>query len=374
METGARPPPPRVSSPRRAPERAPPPEARAGAWRTLLAPLPGLLRRLLAWGRLLGALLPALALQPAAPPRAHALRAAAAAPPAPDGGRLPERRARPAPPGGGPPEGRPLRVGGLELPPPAAAGPALPTPEQDHGYHSLEEEHGLPRAHAGPERAARPACGNRLIDYILGGGPAESGSDGEDAADDGFDSGSSLAESDPEPDAEGLSRCAPGPPGGAPAAEGGPAAGGAEAAARAGADEAESLRLWNAFCRSDDPYDLFNFKAPFRTGRSRRGRRDSAGPPEPGAPSCGAARGPGRARGRRKKVTFFEEVTEYYISGDEDRKGPWEEFARDGCRFQKRIQETEDAIGYCLTFEHRERMFNRLQDTCFKGLDIFEQC
>ncbi|XP_015995656.1 protein phosphatase 1 regulatory subunit 15B isoform X2 [Rousettus aegyptiacus] len=73
-------------------------------------------------------------------------------------------------------------------------------------------------------------------------------------------------------------------------------------------------------------------------------------------------------------VTFLEEVTEYYISGDEDRKGPWEEFARDGCRFQKRIQETEDAIGYCLTFEHRERMFHRLQETCFKGLDVFEPC
>lgn len=74
------------------------------------------------------------------------------------------------------------------------------------------------------------------------------------------------------------------------------------------------------------------------------------------------------------QVTFLEEVTEYYISGDEDRKGPWEEFARDGCRFQKRIQETEEAIGYCLTFEHREKMFNRLQQTCFKGLNVFEQC
>lgn len=167
---------------------------------------------MLAWGRLFDALVPALGLQPAAPPPARRLRAAAAAaaPPAPEGGRLPERRARPALPVGGPPEGRPLRVGGLELPPPAAAARA----EQDPGYHSLEEEvHGLPRAHAGSEHTARPACGNRLIDYILGGGPAESGSDGEDAADDGLDSGSSLAESDPEPDAEGLSRCAPRPPG-----------------------------------------------------------------------------------------------------------------------------------------------------------------
>uniref|UniRef100_A0A5F9CN78 Phosphatidylinositol-4-phosphate 3-kinase catalytic subunit type 2 beta n=1 Tax=Oryctolagus cuniculus TaxID=9986 RepID=A0A5F9CN78_RABIT len=73
-------------------------------------------------------------------------------------------------------------------------------------------------------------------------------------------------------------------------------------------------------------------------------------------------------------VTFLEEVTEYYISGDEDRKGPWEEFARDGCRFQKRIQETEDAIGYCLTLEHRQRVFNRLQETCFERLYVSGQC
>nr|XP_038946638.1 protein phosphatase 1 regulatory subunit 15B isoform X1 [Rattus norvegicus] len=71
------------------------------------------------------------------------------------------------------------------------------------------------------------------------------------------------------------------------------------------------------------------------------------------------------------QVTFLEEVTEYYISGDEDRKGPWEEFARDGCRFQKRIQETEVAIGYCLTFEHRERVFSRLQDHVSKDLLLY---
>ncbi|XP_074833701.1 protein phosphatase 1 regulatory subunit 15B isoform X2 [Carettochelys insculpta] len=74
---------------------------------------------------------------------------------------------------------------------------------------------------------------------------------------------------------------------------------------------------------------------------------------------------------KKKKVTFLEEVTEYYVSSEEDRKGPWEEFARDGCRFQKRIQETEDAIGYCLTVEHRQRIFNRLQETYYKILDVF---
>lgn len=61
------------------------------------------------------------------------------------------------------------------------------------------------------------------------------------------------------------------------------------------------------------------------------------------------------------QVTFLEKVTEYYISSEEDRKGPWEELARDGCRFQKRIQDTERAIGHVLSTEHRLRVLHRFQ-------------
>lgn len=71
------------------------------------------------------------------------------------------------------------------------------------------------------------------------------------------------------------------------------------------------------------------------------------------------------------QVTFLEKVTEYYVSSEEDRKGPWEELARDGCRFQKRIQETEEAIGYCFTTEHRQRVLNRLRESCSKGVEPF---
>ncbi|XP_020311447.1 protein phosphatase 1 regulatory subunit 15B isoform X2 [Oncorhynchus kisutch] len=45
------------------------------------------------------------------------------------------------------------------------------------------------------------------------------------------------------------------------------------------------------------------------------------------------------------------------------RKGPWEELARDRDRFRKRIQETEQAIGYCFSQSHRDTLRANLLST-----------
>ncbi|KAG5835424.1 hypothetical protein ANANG_G00243820 [Anguilla anguilla] len=115
-------------------------------------------------------------------------------------------------------------------------------------------------------------------------------------------------------------------------------------------DEAEGLRLWASFSCAADPYSPLNF----REDRMDSGFSEAMVLPVQAAP-CSA---------KLKKVRFVEEVEVFYASGDEDRRGPWEEFARDRCRFFRRVQETEHAIGYCLAPPFRLSIFNRLYPSC----------
>uniref|UniRef100_A0A3B1JIX4 Protein phosphatase 1 regulatory subunit 15B n=1 Tax=Astyanax mexicanus TaxID=7994 RepID=A0A3B1JIX4_ASTMX len=140
-------------------------------------------------------------------------------------------------------------------------------------------------------------------------------------------------------------------------------------------DEAENLRLWNSFSCSADPYNPLNFQAPTRTQEKARGRckkGTSLGTPvykkeeaeerlDSGFSETAPLQDLGSSRCvRLKKVTFVEEVEEFYASSDEDRHGPWEEFARDRCRFQRRVQEVEETISYCLAPTFRLVIFERL--------------
>ncbi|XP_072522440.1 protein phosphatase 1 regulatory subunit 15B [Salminus brasiliensis] len=143
-------------------------------------------------------------------------------------------------------------------------------------------------------------------------------------------------------------------------------------------DEAENVRLWNSFSCSADPYNPLNFQAQTRTRETARGRCKKGaplGPPvykkeeaedrlDSGFSETASLQGVGSSRCvRLKKVTFVEEVEEFYASSDEDRHGPWEEFARDRCRFQRRVQEVEETISYCLAPTFRLVVFQRLYNS-----------
>ncbi|RVE72671.1 hypothetical protein OJAV_G00043170 [Oryzias javanicus] len=67
-----------------------------------------------------------------------------------------------------------------------------------------------------------------------------------------------------------------------------------------------------------------------------------------------------------KKVRFCDTVEEFFASceeEEEDRQGPWEQMARDRCRFLRRCQEVEQQIAFCLQPQHRLRVYQRLEDS-----------
>ncbi|KAK6470525.1 hypothetical protein HHUSO_G30754 [Huso huso] len=153
-------------------------------------------------------------------------------------------------------------------------------------------------------------------------------------------------------------------------------------------DEAESLKLWNSFSCRGDPYNPLNFMVPISTkqggercsaplsSKQKAGRRA----PSPSmqmeeaeerldsgfSETCHTeqAQKTSKRCGKQKKVMFVDEVEEFYASCDEDRRGPWEELARDRCRFLRRVQETEDTVGCCLAPAHRQKVFERLYEKC----------
>lgn len=158
---------------------------------------------------------------------------------------------------------------------------------------------------------SRPACANKLIDYIMGGACSgeeseeeeeEQGWDGDEENDDGFDSEGSLSGSETASQEEESTHlwnsfCSldpynlqnftaviqtagseakkelPGEPNGeedvvdsSPWTE---SSGEEDDWDSSGLDESENLKLWNSFCNLEDPYNPFNFKAQFQTAEKK---------------------------------------------------------------------------------------------------------
>ncbi|XP_037534932.1 uncharacterized protein LOC119412028 [Nematolebias whitei] len=162
-------------------------------------------------------------------------------------------------------------------------------------------------------------------------------------------------------------------------------------------DEAESLRLLSSFSCSSDPYSPLNFQGPLRTHGPPRplaktkvvsntapqasvynltsapeykkdeaadDRLDSGFSEAPPPSSCSASTA--QSCRKFKKVRFCDDVDEFFAScgeeeeEEEDRRGPWEELARDRCRFLRRCEEVEQSIGYCLQPQHRRLILQKL--------------
>lgn len=193
--------------------------------------------------------------------------------------------------------------------------------------------------------SARPACANKLIDYIIGGvSSGEESADDEDDwddDDDGFDSEGLPSDSDTgSQDGERLNlwnsfysldpynpqnftatiQTSSSNPGKdmsdveeeeeedsswAEDSSGSPHPSSEEEDEWdcSSVDEAENLKLWNSFCTSDDPYNPLNFKAAFQTAEKK------------GTPGLKGAEGPSLGTSERSHLTVCRVQLEKHNCG-----------------------------------------------------------
>ncbi|XP_069763519.1 protein phosphatase 1 regulatory subunit 15B-like [Narcine bancroftii] len=141
--------------------------------------------------------------------------------------------------------------------------------------------------------------------------------------------------------------------------------------------ESENDKLWDSFSENTDPFNLLNVLV--FTTTTNQGEKEGVCNTElteeglletPGlcfnADTCGVEQSASTSKqetheNQRKtlKKVRFNPVVEVHqmivwdFAYRAARKGPWEQYARDRSRFQRRIANTEAAIGFCLEQGHR---------------------
>ena len=61
-----------------------------------------------------------------------------------------------------------------------------------------------------------------------------------------------------------------------------------------------------------------------------------------------------------KKTVTFQDIPTVYIADDYDRTNIWMQYAADRYRFQRRVQNVENTIGYIFEKHYRDKMFAKL--------------
>ncbi|XP_059809658.1 protein phosphatase 1 regulatory subunit 15B-like [Hypanus sabinus] len=144
-------------------------------------------------------------------------------------------------------------------------------------------------------------------------------------------------------------------------------------------EESGNNELWDSFFQNTDPFNPLNFSACTTTRASsnqevKEGASNTKLPETSGVCFNTNGEQPAltleqetseRQRKTGKKVRFCPVVEVHRMvvwdfASRAARKGPWEQCARDRSRFERRIANTEAAIGYCLDQEHRHAVWTRL--------------
>ncbi|KAL0967961.1 hypothetical protein UPYG_G00260370 [Umbra pygmaea] len=167
-------------------------------------------------------------------------------------------------------------------------------------------------------------------------------------------------------------------------------------------------KLWRSLSQNNDPYHPLNFQAclqsspttvdssTFRKGDPLTPAPNQGEPVVAECPQTTSPRRPHLPRRNRKphshpattvvpwrrpdtnmtkednqtlKKVRFSPLVQVHVmhtwpyARQASRKGPWEELARDRDRFRRRVQETEQAIGYCFSQSHRDKIQAKLLST-----------